>query len=472
VTAFALRRAVDAALAALLFWGAHAAYRAATGYVQNCDSAYSLVAAEKLLSEHTLDLSGCVPADPDTRRALYGYAPGHDLPYQFARHADPRRPAAPPRVYYGYPLGSTVLSLPFVANLGVRRGLSTLHPDGTANLAVEELLQLRIAARVAAATVVLFYVIARFFCSPAVAFLIAAGFAVGSPVYSTLARALWSHTWMVFCLSAAVVLLLGRRRVERPTWRTDLLYGTALGTALFWTLFVRAHGVFSAAAIGVYLLVHHRRTLLVTLGAGGAWAAALVALSLHYFGTPTTPSVYDAATIDGRDIPARLVWLMAAPSRGLLVFCPYVAAAGAILVAYRKHFPAAGLLLPLGLAAGGHTALFACYNGWHGGSSYGPRYFCDLLPWFVLAVALAGRAVADAPGPLASWKKLTPVALMVACFGWGVFVHWRGANAIPAWLWNARALAVGPEAAVEEWHHPQFLAGLTFTVRPDGTVEE
>lgn len=464
----AVRLAVDAALSCALFFGTHAAYRASTGHVQNCDSVYSLVVAEKLLTDRTVNLSANIPADPALLRSMQGYDPGHGLPYQLIRHQNPRRPADPPAVLYGYPLGSTVLSLPFVEFSGLRRGLSMFHPDGRPNTAVENILQLRAAGRVSAVVVVLFYVLCRFFCPPAVSLLIAAGFALGSPVWSTLARSLWSHTWMAAWLSLAVVLLVARRRVEQPTWRTDLLFGIALGTALFWALFVRAHGIFSAAAIGVYLLVHHRRTLLFTLVAGGVWSAGLIAVSLYIFGTPTPPSVYSPDTIDGRDVLNRFAWLMVSPSRGLLVYCPYVAAVGLVLVAYRKHLIDAALLLPAGLAVAGHTALLSCYNGWPMGSSYGPRYFADLLPWFVLATAIAVRGVMNAPG--FPRRKVAAVGLLVACFGWGVFVHARGANSVRAWLWNTRPLAVGQEEAVKDWRHPQFLAGITFEVNPDGSV--
>src|SRR5947209_6118287 len=123
---------------------------------------------------------------------------------------------------------------------------------------------------------------------------------------------------------------------------------------------------------------------------------------------------------------------MASPSRGVLLYCPYVAAVGLILVGFRKHLTDAGLLLPTGLAVAGHTALLACYNGWHGGSSYGPRYFCDVLPWFVLATAIAVRGLLNVIPSLTVGvrPRLLAALLLVACFGWGVFVHSRGANSV------------------------------------------
>jgi hypothetical protein len=236
-------------------------------------------------------------------------------------------------------------------------------------------------------------------------------------------------------------------------------------------LLVRAHGIFSAVAIGCYLLLHHRRFLIAVLAVGGIWTVTFVAISLGVFGTPTPPSVYSAGTIDGRDVLNRFAWLMISPSRGLLIYCPYLIVIAGALVAFRRYLNGAGLLLPAGLAIAGHTALFACYNGWHGGSSYGPRYFADLLPWFVLATAIAVQAIANVRAAMPVWRTSTVVALLVACFAWGAFVHSRGANSMKAWFWNARSIAVGQDEAAKEWQHPQFLAGLTFEVSlEDGSV--
>jgi hypothetical protein len=237
-------------------------------------------------------------------------------------------------------------------------------------------------------------------------------------------------------------------------------------------VFVRAHGVVSAAAIGVYLLLRHRRVFAVTVLAGGLWSAGLVLASLHHFGTPTPPSVYAADTIDGRDVLHRLFWLMLSPSRGLLVYCPYLAAVGVILIAFRRHLTDAALLLPAGLAVAAHTAVFACYNGWHAGSSYGPRYFCDVLPWFVLATAVACRGLLNAWRAGERRRVWVAVGVLVVGFGWGGWVHGRGANSARAWLWNERARAVGHEAAVTDWRHPQFLCGKTFDINPDGTIRD
>ncbi len=459
-------RVLDAAFLCVVLLGTHSIYRASTGHIQNCDSEYSLFVAEKLMAEGSVNLAGSIPRDPAVRRAMQGYGAGQDLPYQMILRPDPIHG---PNVYYGYPLGSTILSMPFVAAIEARRGFTMIHADGRPNTTIEDQIQLRIAAMVCAGIVALFYLMCRFYCSPCIALLIAGGFAIGSPVWSTMARSLWSHDWMVLLLSASLLLVMVRRNLSGG-WRTDLGFGVLLGTLQFGMLFTRAHGIYSTLAIGLYLVVHHRRMLLATIGAGSMWMAAGVALSLHTFGTLTPPTSYSLDTIDGHNVLDRFRWLMVSPSRGLAVYCPYVIAAVAILVIFRRHLVNGGLLLPAGIAIAGNTILLACYNGWHMGSSYGPRYFCDVLPWFVVIVATAVRAVQDAP--VACARKSLAFGGLALCLGWGIFVDARGANSMQAWLWNARSSAVGQEESVKDWQHPQFLGGLTFDVQLDGTIVE
>lgn len=455
------RLALDVAVAYALFWASHALYRGSTGVPQVCDSAYSMAVAETLAKTGSPDITSTVPKDAAARQALPGYQAAGDLPYHVVPH-----PAGSDRLYYGYPYGSVLLSVPWVEYYSAR-GRSALDTDGHLSYANECELQTRVAARFAALLVVLLYAVGRAVLPAWAAALVAVGFAFGSPVWSTLARSLWSHTWAAVWLSAAIGLLLAGRRVARQTWRSDLILGVGVGTCLFWAAFCRQHLALSGFAVGTYLLVWNRRQLVFMALGGGVWAAAFVGASLYYFGTPTPPSVYTAGMIDGRDVADRFFWLMLSPSRGLLVYCPFLLVVGGMLVAFRRTLPDRPLLVPALLAVGSHTAVFACYVGWYAGWSYGPRYFCDVLPWFALLTVLAVRGMlADAD----RGRKALATAALAAAAVWGVWVHGRGANSPATWMWNDRVNLVGDEPAMKEWRHPQFLAGITFEVRPDGSV--
>lgn len=457
------RLALDVAVVYALFWASHAVYRGSTGVPQVCDSAYSMALADRLATTGSPELTATVPREAAARRAMPGYQAAGDLLYHVVRH-----PVAPERLYYAYPYGTAVLSIPWVKHYSAR-GLSPLDANGHLSYAAECEIQTRVAARVAALLVVLLYLVARAVLPVWAAGVVALGFAFGTPVWSTLARAMWSHTWAAVWLSAAIGLLLAARRVTRPTWRSDLFIGVGVGTCLFWAAFCRQHLAVSGLAVGAYLLVWNRRQLaFLTLG-GGVWAATYVGACLYYFGTMSPPSIYAPGMIDGRDVADRFFWLMLSPSRGLLVYCPFLVVVAGMLVAFRRSVPDKPLLVPALLAVGVHTAVFSGFVGWHAGWSYGPRYFCDVLPWFALLTVMAVRGMlADGDLP----RMRLAGAFLAATAVWGVWVHGRGANSPATWTWNDRVNMVGDEPAMKEWRHPQFLAGLTFEVRPDGSVVE
>jgi len=461
---------LDVILAFTAFKISYRIYRESTGLVQLCDSAYSLLVAEKVLATGSTDLRETLSADPAARRKMQGFAPAGDLPYHFTYHVDPRHPEQPAAIYYGYPVGSIFLSLPFMKQYEEKGGASMVNPDGVPNLEAESLLQQKIACRIVAATVVLFYIIARFFCSPFVAFLLTLGFGLGSPAWSTLSRSLWSHTWMVFWLSAAIVLMLMAKRRESIRWASSLPLGLGLGTALFAMAVTRPHAVLSVGPIFLYAAIVDRRMLASAIVSSGLWAAGYVAACYSQFGIPMPPSVYEAGAIDGKEVFDRFTWLMISPSRGLLVYCPYLLAIAAMLFLHRRSLRDQILLIPAGLSIGAYFAVFSAYVGWHAGCSYGPRYFCDILPWFVLlgAMALDGLRRADL-----SWiRKGLEVTVLLTTFAWGVWVHSRGANMQETWEWNYQTSMITPEEAAKDWRHPQFLAGITFVVKQDGSVVE
>ena len=181
------------------------------------------------------------------------------------------------------------------------------------------------------------------------------------------------------------------------------------------------------------------------------------------------PSVYAPGMMDFQDVANRFAWLMASP-RGALVYCPYLVVVGVLLITCRKHLSDAGLLLPAGLAIAGHTLLLVGFKGWHANWAYGPRpttatcsrgsccsrrWACKDSPRFRV---VRGRSPARSRSRRASRGAASCIPGVRPRRPRGTGTTGRG--------------ALGDEGAVKDWHHPQFLAGLTFEVNPDGTVTE
>lgn len=461
---------------------AYVIYRDSTGIIQLCDSCYALLVGERLLATGSTNLIDVFPSDPTVRQTWPGmiafsvewpdqYYPSQ-WPYHCYRHYDSPHAEQPSAVYYGYPLGTTFLSLPFLWRYQHAGGASLIRPDGHYDAELESKWQHRIASRVTAVSAAIFYVTLRFFLSPLFAFPLALGYALGSPAWSTLARSLWSHTWMVFWLSIAVVLCVGAGRGDRRErgWPLTISLAIALGTALFAMFATRPQSALTIGPILLYTLLIDRRLFGGTVATGLAWSLAFAAVNFSQFGTFTPPSVYEAGAIDGRNVLERFFWLMVSPSRGLLVYCPYLLMILAMLVMHRRWLTDRWLLIPSVLSITAYVLLFSNYNGWHGGSCYGPRYFSDLLPWFVL---LSGMAVAALLRSERSYlRKALELAILLTTFAWGVWVHARGANVPDTWEWNYLAFNQSQEIPPKDWHHPQFLAGITYRVTTQGHLIE
>src|SRR6185295_10995456 len=106
---------------------------------------------------------------------------------------------------------------------------------------------------------------------------LAVGAALGTQVWSTASRALWSDTWAILLLGITIYLLLadavGRRRLNP----------FLLATLLAWTYFVRPTNSISVAAVSLYIFLE-RRDQFVRFGLTGlAWLAAFVLYSWYHF---------------------------------------------------------------------------------------------------------------------------------------------------------------------------------------------
>jgi len=418
----------NSVVAWMLVLGCYLLYRLAPGWPQVCDSRYSLLVSVNVLRHASWSLDN--------------YLPPGELPYQLTR----TQPDGP--VWYGYPLGSSVLSLPIV--LALMLASDGPGDDPEAALAWETRAQVEAAALVAAGNVAVLFLLARLWLSLRAALGFTLVFALGTSLWSTNARGLWSHTWAGLLLSLTVLILA---RIERRRQTVGLAAGVGLGALLFVAWWTRTHLLISVLAVGAYLLWHHRRVALAYLLTLLTLRMALMAFSQAIFGQLSPPTVYSAGVLSLDEVGSRFLAVLLSPSRGLLIYTPVLAVWGLGLILYRRRLADTGLLSPALLAVTGQLALLSAYPGWHGGACFGPRYFSDVLPWFFLLGVLATQAVpASIP-----WRGLETAAL-----AWGVLVHTHGAINRQPWRWCQRLTQGDPEATARDWSRPQFLAGVTY----------
>jgi hypothetical protein len=271
-------------------------------------------------------------------------------------------------------------------------------------------------------------------------------FAFGTTEWSLASRNLYPHGLTILLLSAALYLILNSK--ARTARRSALLAGFLLALAFC----VRPSNAISCVVLALYFAIHRRRELSTFLLGATPPAALFFAYQISvrhsivplYLTAPRTSTTF----VDGLAID------LFSPSRGLFVFTPvFLLSIASIVPAWRRRwcFPLFPYLLAILIL---HSLIVLTL--WPG-HCYGPRYFSDMTPLFILFLI---------PGILL-WRESTGAArtvcaaaflVLAAC---GLFVHGHGATSIAANQWSA--LPVDVDTArwrVWDWHDPQFLRGL------------
>jgi len=314
-------------------------------------------------------------------------------------------------VHSAFPIGTGLLTTPFAA-LAARLRPELLLPSGL--LAFEKLLAAWLTATAAAA---LFLVLSRRFGSRR-ALLPALAFAVATPAVTCLSQGLWSATGAA-CMTIA---LFGAVLARRPGLAA---LGVAAGAACGLLLCRPQEVVVAVLALGTAQR-RARRALAAAVGVGVA-AGALVNLGMtgHPLGGYWQ---MNAGGVGFRlaAIPTGLLGVLLSPSRGLLVFLPWLLVAGVWFA--RDESLARRLRWSMALALVAPVLLGAAYLKWWGGFAFGPRLLAASSPFY--AILLLGFPLRRTVG---QWAR---PALLLALLGWSAAIGFLGIQRGIAWNWN------------------------------------
>ena len=403
--------------------------------VQVSDSRYSALLSECLLHHHSAELDEYykVPVPWVTGDSAN---PADASEYQLVK--------ARGHVTYFFGHGSSMLSMPLVAVMNAM-GISAATPDGRLNLASEIRIERMIASLLMAGLTCVFFAMAAMMLPLSWSVVVALGASMGSQILSTASRGLWAHTWEIFVLGLIAHSLLGAEQRDsriRPVW---------LATLVAWTYYVRPTGAVAIVSVSLYVCWVHREDLIAYGAVLGVWLAAFVAYSWSVFGT-IVPPYYMASRLQFREMLKPLAVNLLSPGRGLFVFVPTTMFVLYLLARYRKQL-AYKRLAVLALAQIVALAIAISTNkSWTAGYSYGPRYFTDAIPWFVLLAILGLDAMRRAP--VASYHR-REIAVAIFLLAVSVAINARGAWSFAGMDWNTTE-----RHSIFDWRYPQFMAGL------------
>ncbi len=349
----------------------------------------------------------------------------------------PRSAGGPPppgpndRVCSIFPPGMAILALPVL----IPAVLAGVAPDDATALLY--LGHLAAAIVEALATLLLWSVLGRF-VGARWALGLTLLYAFATSVRTVASQALWQHAGVHLFVALALWLVLHDGPV---TLRRELTAGLILGLGGV----VRQTGTLVAFGIGA------GRRVIVTLGGAAVGLLPLLAYDQLAFGQPFEQG-YGTKPFD-TPLPVGLYGLLLSPSRGLLVYAPYLAfALLSLVLAWRRPGPAARRLRGLGIVWVGTLALYATYTEWWGGRVFGPRFLDDQAP-----VLFAALAWGIGQGLLA---RTGAKVVFAASAAWSVVLFNAAALAYDQ-RWDTVPVNVNfhPERLFD-WTDPQWLAVL------------
>jgi hypothetical protein len=311
------------------------------------------------------------------------------------------------------------------------------------------------AACLAAGSVALLYLTAVGFTSRQRALLLTAAYAAGTCVWSISSQSLWQQTPEIFFLALGLFCLL---RVSDPRIR-----GIAAGLALSIAAACRPTAAIVVVAAAIGMTLWDRRALLLFILALIPATAAMAAYNIYYFDSPLDFGQLEAGMRVARvktgspELWQTPLWLGAAgllisPSRGLLVFSPFLVAAFAGAVRVWKD-PRYHPLRFLTIAVPALWIPAFLWFDWWGGWTFGYRPIVDSLPLLMLLCL-----------PVLDWILARPVwrATFAVLLAWSAFVQVLGAFAYAPWGWNARVIdSDGRRADIDQRAYRGRLWSLT-----------
>lgn len=387
------------------------------------------------------------------------------------------------RMHYASP-APAVLDAPTVA-LYESFGVSPVTSDGRFRLPNElRIFRFQAALLAAALCAVLYLIARRRNLVPAHALALAAAFAAGTQILSTISRPYWTHAWGALLTACALLLLIS------PWRRREQLSMALAATCASWVFYCRPPAVFSVAGlIALGLLLQRGRNRLVFLAVGSVWAGLLVLLSLRIYGSILPPYMLGFHLSRGRFDPARLdafVYLnnvlgsYFSPARGLFVYVPILLVILWLVLTRWRYLPAKPLAVTALAVFAAHTWLLVHTAAWPSGASYGPRQFSDVIVWLFLLAVLAVESLLAAPRSGSRLRRSLELSTAGILLALSVFINSQGALFQATWRWNYLSKTPGWAAADSEpllhppwawnWRHPQFLAG--WLANPPGQSDE
>lgn len=357
-------------------------------------------------------------------------------------------------IYSYYPIATPILVTPIVWFINevypffYRNDFYSylsLHAPDNHTAKIERL----IASGIVALSAVLIYLISHQYLEVGNSLILSFIFAFATSMWSTASRALWQHGTSVLFLSLALFLLISVKRKQAVIpW---------IGFILGWAYLIRPTNSLGVVFFGFFILLNYRKYFfLYALGA----AVVLIPfmglnwITYHNIFPPYSYQLFERLSslkVFGEALAGTLI----SPSRGLFIFSSVFIFSiwGMVLkiqhgqISFSQLDPYVfGILVT-------HWLITSLFEDWGGAWSIGPRYFVDVIPFFMfLLIPIFQFHLLERP----LWKYTFLITVLL-----GAFIQFHASTSIYPFMWNGKpqALVDAPERKWD-WSDIQFLRGF------------
>lgn len=350
-------------------------------------------------------------------------------------------------VYSYFSLGPSLVSIPFLvafdALLNPRETLSAYLLENP-----HDLLEWKIASAVVALAAGAVFLFSKELLGPRLAAIVPAlVFAFGTSAWSTASRAMWQHGPSMLMISTALFLLLRARSTPA--------LAVLAGPVLAFGYVIRPTNGIALMLLTIPVFLRYREYFIHYVFGVVAVFIPFAYLNLQVYGG-LLPPYFDIDRLATGPHFFEALWAnLISPSRGLFVYSPILLMAlyGLYIKLARKELDSLDYAIAAVVVV--HWVVISSYPHWWAGHSYGPRFFCDVIPCFIYFLA---PVTSQWRLPRWSLSSVSKHSALVVLMGFSIFVHGRGAMDWSTTLWNPTPVGVdqAPQR-VWDWRDPQFL---------------
>lgn len=340
--------------------------------------------------------------------------------------------------YYYFPIGTSIASIPFVA---IANGI------GLDMISSESAVQIFIASITSIITLLFLYKLAILFLNTNTALVVSSVFWFGTSLSSTAGTALWSHNFAtLFALLAIYFSVKAVKLNALQPWHL-------IASLLFAAYLCRPTMALLSPFVLLFLFTYSRGSAIKTGLFLASLLGAFILFSTYEFGQ-VLPDYYLPKRLAGGHFLEALYGNLLSPSRGILIYSPFVVFAWLCFKYSPKSWELKNSWLLIGLAWPVlHLVFISRFPHWWAGWSYGARFMTDVLPGLFLLTLYTWPTNLKP-----KMAKVLSGALIVSCVfsvivntGQGLFNKYTP-------IWNANPNIDQHPEYLFDWSYPQFLA--------------